>query len=198
MDPGGQSPSPSQPISLAGLPISPSTHQPICPSGTTIVYLIKIKQIMLTNWISWLALCAGRSRGDLLNNPCNINRVRPRPESQHKHTRTHTHSHTHPHMTWLSLGSSPSEGQSIWRGGGQQKKDMTWKSLNLLGLWKKQQEKPTNRAKAKATTTTKKSDECKRSEIETESETETETETETKTETEKPFRLPSSSHSLHT
>lgn len=112
--------------------VCPSTHLPIQPSGTTIVYLIKIKQIMLTNWISWLALCAGRSRGDLLNNPCNINRARPQTHiPAHSHTLAHTHTGTHPHMTWLSLGSSPSGGQSIRREGNKKR---TWLENHLIYL----------------------------------------------------------------
>lgn len=104
--------------------VCPSTHLPIQPSGTTIVYLIKIKQIMLTNWISWLALCASRSRGDLLNNPCNINRARPQTHiPAHSHTLAHTHGHTPTYdmtFTWQQ-----SIRRTVHPRGGQQKKDMT-------------------------------------------------------------------------
>lgn len=102
-------------------PVCPSTHLPIQPSGTTIVYLIKIKQIMLTNWISWLALCVGRSRGDLLNNPCNINRARPQTHiPAQTHTGTHTRAHTHIwhdfHLAAVHQEDSPSEGRATKKG----------------------------------------------------------------------------------
>jgi len=71
-----------------------------------------------------LPFVAFLSPGDLLNNPCNIN-TKP----------TYINTHTRADMTWLSFWQQSIRVQTPNTKG--EKKDMTWKSLNLLGRQRK-------------------------------------------------------------